>query len=138
MIAEALAGRTPARDLGTIPNTEEAVLRWLRKQPDWRTLDIAYEAGPTGFGLARLCHQHGIACEIIAPGLVPVRPTDRVKTDRRDARKMAVDLRAGHLPNGGVPRSSDSGGRVDDVRRFCSGSRESPRVSFLCVKDLRV
>ena len=71
MIAEALAGRTPARDLGTIPNTEEAVLRWLRKQPDWRTLDIAYEAGPTGFGLARLCHQQGIACEVIAPGPRP-------------------------------------------------------------------
>ena len=39
VIAEALAGRTPVRDLGTIPNTVEAVLRWLQKQPDWRTLD---------------------------------------------------------------------------------------------------
>ena len=97
VIAEALPGRAPARDVGTIPNTEEAVLRWLRKQPAWGTLVIAYEAGPTGFGLARLCHRQGIACEVIAPGLVPVRPTDRVKTDRRDARKIAVDLRAGQL-----------------------------------------
>ena len=87
VIAEALPGRAPARDVGTIPNMEEAVVRWLRKQPDCGTLLIAYEAGPTGFGLARFCHRHGIACEVIAPGLVPVRPTDRVKTDRRDARK---------------------------------------------------
>ena len=97
VMAEAGPGRAPARDLGTIPHTAEAVGRWLRRQPDGDTLIIAYAAGPTGFGLARLCHRHDIACEVIAPGLVPVRPTDRVKTDRRDARKLAVDLRAGQL-----------------------------------------
>jgi transposase len=92
-----LPGREPARELGTIPNPADAVVRWLRRQPDAPTLLIAYEAGPTGFGLARLCAAHQVACEVIAPGLVPVRATDRVKTDRRDARKLAHDLRAGSL-----------------------------------------
>jgi len=97
VIAEALPGRDPARDVDTIPNSSDAVLRWIRRQSDRMTILIAYEAGPTGFGLARLCQREGIACEVIAPGLIPVRPTDRVKTDRRDARKLAVDLRASQL-----------------------------------------
>jgi len=85
-------GRDPERNVGTIPNTLEAVRRWIRKRSDATTIPIAYEAGPTGFGLARSCQWEGIA-----PGLIPVQPTDRVKTDRRDARKLAVDLRAGQL-----------------------------------------
>jgi len=68
VIAEALPGRDPARDVGTIPNTSEAVLRWIRKQSDAPTILIAYEAGPTGFGLARLCQREGIA-----PGRIPFR-----------------------------------------------------------------
>ena len=53
--------------------------------------------GPTGFGLARRLHAAGIACEVIAPSLVPVQPGARVKTDRRDAQKLAQDLRSGDL-----------------------------------------
>lgn len=48
-----------------------------------------YEAGPTGFGLARHLNDSGIRCEVVAPGLVPVKPGDRIKTDRRDARRLA-------------------------------------------------
>lgn len=51
----------------------DAVLRWIRRQSDSMTILIAYEAGPTGFGLARLCQRERIACEVIGPGLVPVR-----------------------------------------------------------------
>jgi len=119
VIAEALPGRDPARDVGTIPNTSEAVLRWIRKQSDAPTILIAYEAGPTGFGLARLCQREGIACEVIAPGLIPVRPTDRVKTDRRDARKLAVDLRAGQLTAIHLPT------RIEEAFRDLVRAREA-------------
>ncbi len=64
--------------------------------PAGRTLAVAYEAGPTGFGLHRHLRAAGIACDVVAPGLVPVRAGDRVKTDPRDARKFAR-LHAGGL-----------------------------------------
>ncbi len=56
-----------------------------------------YEAGPTGFALQRRLEAEGIECRVIAPALIPRRPGDRVKTDRRDARKLAELLRAGLL-----------------------------------------
>jgi transposase len=56
-----------------------------------------YEAGPTGFGLARHLNSVGIRCEVIAPGLVWNRPGDRVKTDRRDARRLAQQFAGGLL-----------------------------------------
>ncbi len=61
VMAEALPGRDPVRDLGSIPNTTEAVRNWLRKQPDASALDIAFEAGPTGLGLARLCQSPSVS-----------------------------------------------------------------------------
>src|SRR2546426_9993778 len=75
----------------TLPSDEEAVGRVLRRWPGVR---CCYEAGPTGFGLYRYLAERGIACAVVAPGLVPQRPGDRVKTDSRDARKLAR-LRAG-------------------------------------------
>jgi transposase len=56
-----------------------------------------YEAGPCGFALHRFLTAHGVTCEIIAPSLIPRRPGDRIKTDRRDARQLAVLYRAGAL-----------------------------------------
>jgi len=55
---------------------------------------VVYEAGPTGFGLYRHLIAAGIECEVVAPGLVPTRPGDRVKTDKRDARRLALCTRA--------------------------------------------
>lgn len=68
----------------TLPYDEEAVERVLRR---WPAVSCCYEAGPTGFGLQRYLVGRGIDCRIVAPGLVPRRPGDRVKTDSRDARK---------------------------------------------------
>jgi transposase len=51
---------------------------------------VWYEAGPTGYVLYRQLTQLGVACEVIAPTLVPVKAGDRVKTDRRDAEKLAT------------------------------------------------
>ncbi len=77
----------------TLPYDHEAVERQLARWPGAR---CCYEAGPTGFGLYRHLAGRGIACEVVAPGLVPMRPGDRVKTDPRDARKLAR-LHAGGL-----------------------------------------
>lgn len=77
----------------TLPYDHERVERELRAWPGAR---VVYEAGPTGFGLYRHLRAAGVECEIVAPGLVPKRPGDRVKTDRRDARRLAA-LHAGGL-----------------------------------------
>jgi transposase len=60
-------------------------------------LRACYEAGPTGFELARLLHRMDVRCEVIAPSLIPRAPGDKVKTDRRDCRRLARLHRAGEL-----------------------------------------
>jgi len=77
----------------TLAYDHVAVERALERWPGAR---VCYEAGPTGFGLCRHLTARGIACDVVAPGLVPMRPGDRVKTDPRDARKLAR-LHAGGL-----------------------------------------
>src|SRR6266704_7225424 len=90
----------------TLPYDEEAVERLLRR---WPRVRCCYEAGPTGFGLYRHLVERGIDCAVVAPGLVPQRPGDRVKTDPRDARNLARLLAGGLLEPihgaGGGPRS---------------------------------
>jgi transposase len=80
-------------DERTLPHDPEAVARVVSR---WPRVRCCYEAGPTGFGLARHLRSRGIACDVVAPGLVRVRPGDRVKTDPRDARRLAR-LHAGGL-----------------------------------------
>jgi len=80
-------------DERTLPNDAEAVAGAVAR---WPRVRCCYEAGPTGYGLARHLRSRGIACDVVAPGLVPVRPGDRIKTDPRDARKLAR-LHAGGL-----------------------------------------
>ena len=78
----------------TLPYDEQAVEQVLRR---WPVVRCCYEAGPTGFGLQRFLVERGIDCSVVAPGLVPQRPGDRVKTDPRDARKLARLLAGGLL-----------------------------------------
>lgn len=73
-------------DERTLPYDHEAVERVLDRWPGAR---VCYQAGPTGYGLARHLRAQAIDCEVIAPGLVPTMAGDRVKTDSRDARKLA-------------------------------------------------
>ncbi len=96
-VASADAGRRQAHFEGTIPAEAPAVRQWVRHQSDASTIRVCYEAAPTGFEMARLLTQLGVACAVIAPGLVPRKATDRVKTDRRDALHLAEALRAGTL-----------------------------------------
>jgi transposase len=89
--------------LGTIPNTVEAVGRLMRKLGPAESLRTCYEAGPCGYVLYWQLTGLGFQCEVVAPTLIPVRAGDRVKTDRRDAEKLARLYRSGELTAVWVP-----------------------------------
>ncbi len=72
------------------------LVRRLRELAPGR-IECAYEAGPCGYTLERRLEAEGIGCAVVAPSLTPVKPGERIKTDRRDARKLAEHLRAGLL-----------------------------------------
>jgi transposase len=91
------------RSLGIIPNRPESVRKMIGKLAPIGTLKCCYEAGPTGYVLYWQLVQMGVDCEVIAPSLVPVKTGDRVKTDRRDAEKLARCYRAGELTAVWVP-----------------------------------
>ena len=80
-----------------ISSDEDAVRRLIARFDDPARLRACYEAGPTGYELARLLRSLGVRCEVIAPSLIPTAPGDRVKTDKRDARRLARLHRAGEL-----------------------------------------
>jgi transposase len=103
-IAVAHEGREPAKKWKTIPYDGirlQKALKMLVKPG--QVLKVCYEAGPTGFGLHRRLRKAGIDCIVVAPSLVPGKSGDRVKTDRRDAQKLAHFLRSGDLTEVHVP-----------------------------------
>src|SRR2546428_270626 len=89
--------------LGTIPNRPEALRRLVKRLGPANRLRFCYEAGRTGYVLYWQLTGLGTHCDVVAPTLVPVKPGDRVKTDRRDAEKLAVLYRGGHLTPVWVP-----------------------------------
>jgi transposase len=91
------------RSLGTIPNRPESVRKLMKKLGPAAHLRLCYEAGPTGYVLYWQLTALGVKCEVVAPTLVPVKVGDRVKTDRRDALKLARSYRAGDLTPVWVP-----------------------------------
>lgn len=91
------------RALGVIPNRPDPVARLLRKLGPAPRLRVCYEAGPCGYVLYWQLVRLGIHCDVVAPTLVPVKAGDRVKTDRRDAVKLARCYRAGDLTPVWVP-----------------------------------
>jgi transposase len=91
------------RSLGTIANREESIRKFIRKLGPVEHLRACYEAGPTGFVLYWQLAQFGVDCAVVAPTLVPTKPGDRVKTDRRDALKLARSHRSGDLTAVWVP-----------------------------------
>ena len=94
------------RSLGVIPNRLESVRKLVHKLGPVQHLKACYEAGPTGYVLYWQLTQLGVACEVIAPSLVPTKAGDRVKTDRRDAEKLARCHRAGELTAVWVPNAA--------------------------------
>jgi transposase len=104
-VAVAEAGRSgEVRFLGEIENSEEATTKLVRKLATRHgRLTFCYEAGPTGYGLYRLIESLGHDCIVVAPSLIPKKPGERVKTNRRDAVGLAKLLRAGELTAVWVP-----------------------------------
>jgi transposase len=101
-VAVCEAGTEPSY-LGTIPNEPEAVGRLMRKLGAPDTLQVCYEAGPCGYVLYEQLRGMDIDCLVVAPSLIPVRAGDRVKTDRKDALRLARCLRNGDLVQVFVP-----------------------------------
>jgi transposase len=125
-------------DERTIPYDEAAVERVLRR---WPSVRCCYEAGPTGFGLHRYLVDRGIECAIVAPGLVPQRPGDRIKTDPRDARRLAR-LHAGglleaiHVPTRELEAARDLV-RAREAARL-DRMRDRHRLSKFCLRQGRL
>jgi transposase len=102
-IAVAIAEGREVRSLGTIANRPEAVGKLIKKLGDPTSLRVCYEAGPTGYVLYWQLTRLGVHCDVIAPSLVPKMAGDRIKTDRRDAEKLARSYRSGDLSPVWVP-----------------------------------
>jgi transposase len=105
VVAVAVGGlRGEVREYGRIANTPTALDRLLRKLGgDGMNLRFCYEAGPCGYGIQRHVSAQGQDCVVVAPSLIPKRPGDRIKTDRRDAVSLAKLHRAGELTAVWVP-----------------------------------
>ena len=106
-----------------LPPATEAVLSWVGSLPG--PVAVAYEAGPTGFGLARALQMAGVRCVVVAPSKLERPPGDRVKTDRRDAERLARLLHIGELPAVRVPTVAEEAAR-DLVR-----AREDARADLM-------
>lgn len=85
------------------PNTAKGKERLAARLAGFGTIRCVYEAGPCGFDLRRFLDGKGIPCDVIAPSLIPTKPGDRIKTDRRDAEKLARMHRMGELTTICVP-----------------------------------
>ena len=90
------------------PQTD-AIVAWVLELPG--PVAVTYEAGPTGFGLARALAAAGVRCEVVAPSKLERPPGDKVKTDRRDAERLARLLRIGELPAVRVPSEAEEAAR---------------------------
>src|SRR5216684_8960291 len=123
------------RSLGTIPNRAESVGRLIRKLGKPEQLRVCYEAGPTGYVLYWQLSELGVKCEVIAPTLVPEKAGDRVKTDRRDAEKLARCYRAGDLTAVWVPDAAHEALR-DLVRARLAAKRDQLRARNRLTKFL--
>ena len=104
--------------VGTREADLDKLLRRLHRRAS--RLVVAYEAGPCGYGLYRRLTEKGVACLVVAPSLIPKKPGERVKTDRRDATQLARLLRSGDLTSIYVPTVEDEA--VRDLSRACEAS----------------
>lgn len=127
-VAIADAGRNgEVRYLGEIDNTEAETRKLVAKLASKHTrLTFCYEAGPTGYGLYRLIKSMGHDCIVVAPSLIPSKPGDRVKTNRRDVVNLVKLLRAGELTAVWVP----------DERH--EAMRDLVRARDAAIKDYRI
>ena len=126
-IAVADEGRDAAQALGAVPNDFTSLTKILRRLGPSASVLCCYEAGPTGFGLARQLTAAGWACSVIAPALVPKKQGCRVKTNRRDAAKLAHFLRSGDLTVVAIPDEATKA--VRDLCRAREAAKRAERVA---------
>lgn len=124
-VAVAPAGGGEVRSLGIVANDIGALRKVLKKVGDVSTMKICYEAGPCGYTLYWALVEMGAECMVVAPSLIPQKSGDKVKTDRKDAEKLARLLRAGELTAVWVPD------RAHEALRNLVRAREA------CRKDMR-
>jgi transposase len=135
-VAVAESGRNgEVRYLGTIPNRSDSVKKMIKKLGSAGELRVCYEAGPTGYVLYWQLIELGVKCDVVAPTLIPVKASDRVKTDRRDAEKLARSYRAGDLTPVWVPDAAHEALR-DLVRARLAAKRDQLRARHRLSKFL--
>jgi transposase len=115
--------RTPA--LHPLTSDSATILRFVERLRRTAPVTCCYEAGPCGFELQRALSAREIPCDVIAPALIPRRPGDRIKTDRRDAGQLAILYRAGALTAIHIPTDQEEAAR--DLLRC----REDVRADLL-------
>lgn len=124
-----------------IVNREEAVRRLVGRFGDRERLRACYEAGPGGYDLYRLLASMGVACEVVAPSLIPKGGSDRVKTDKRDAVRLARLHRAGELTPVRVPSLAEEA--VRDLARvraavLADRKRAQQRLTAMLMRHGRI
>ena len=126
-VAVAEGGRGgEVRWFGEVDASPESMRRTIGKiAAKYDEVHVCYEAGPTGYGLHRLIRELGHACTVVAPSLIPKKPGDRIKTNRRDATTLARLLRAGELTAVWVPDGT------------CEAMRDLVRARIAAVQALR-
>ena len=136
VLASAFAGRDEPQHLGKISADLDRTLTWLRKFQKQHDLgkdeiELCYEAGPTGFVLARRLIGLGYTCIVVAPSKTPTKPGDKVRTDRRDACKLARNLRSGDLTAVHIPAVED-----EVIRDVCRGRTDAVQEAKRCKQQL--
>ena len=126
--------RTPA--LHALSSDIPTVVRFVERVRRQGRVVCCYEAGPCGFELQRALANREMQCDVIAPALIPRRPGDRIKTDRRDASQLAILYRAGALTIIGIPTEQEEAARDllrcrEDIAPICSGPVIGSR-NFCC------
>lgn len=114
----------------SVANEKAAVRRMVRKVQRLGAggeVSFCYEAGPCGYALQRWIREAGANCVVVAPSLIPRKPGDRIKTDRRDARKLAELLRAGLLTEVHAPTVED-----EAVRDLCRAREDAHEDLVRC------
>lgn len=129
-VAVAEEGRDgEVRSLGRIPNEQASIGKLIKKLGGPKRLRVCYEAGPCGYVLYWQLVGLGVECEVIAPTLIPVKAGERVKTDKRDAIKLARCYRAGELTPVWVPD------RAHEALRDLVRAREAAKEDQTCARQ---
>lgn len=127
-VAVSDAGGGAVRYDGEIPNTPKAIAKLVKTlTPKNGQVSFCYEAGPCGYGIYRQLMELGQACAVVAPSLIPRKPGDRVKTDRRDSETLARLHRAGELTPIWVPDHEQEAMR--DLTRAREDMKELERLT---------